>query len=88
MGKVNTMLFVLSYDDFKQLAATYVEDTSLVMEALTESFSAEGFAGQKGGSARSDRCGRLVSDIRCPSNALQSQLHPMKDMSWPFMLAL
>jgi ankyrin repeat protein len=34
VGKATAMLFVLSYDDFKQLAATYVDDHSTLMEAL------------------------------------------------------
>ena len=75
MGKVNAMLFVLSYDDFKQLAATYVEDNSLVVEAVTESLSSEDFWGVKGGSARSDRCGRLAPAYTVPQTRSKPDTH-------------
>lgn len=34
VGKATAVLFVLSYDDFKQLSATYVEDGNKIMEVL------------------------------------------------------
>lgn len=34
VGKATAVLFVLSYDDFKQLSATYVDDGSKITESL------------------------------------------------------
>lgn len=68
VGQASAMLFVLTHEDFKQLSATYVEDNSIIMEALITSFSTDGVS-----TRASDKCGCSFS---VPSDSAYDTLPP------------